>query len=320
MSYTHLTLNERKIIEEMWKDKRKIREIARELDRSPSTISRELKRNIRINKRHRIYGPYAAQRKYEERIKQRRKGRYEEKELVDYVREKLMLTWSPEQISGRIQLEYPEDSHMRIAFSTIYRWLNLGLVPCAAELKTKLRHHGHTHGDKRGKKVNARELKTRCKEAMRRTRLGDWEADTVVWGAAPHDTYLLNITDRKSRYCCLAVLRSVAKKNMLRAFTFFFDGGKLPLETMTSDRGAEFNCHQEFEEQLGGLFYYTRPSSPWQKPTVENTNGLIRQFFPRSYNVNELSQDKVVEVMNILNNRPRKCLGWKTPAEVLHFS
>lgn len=226
------------------------------------------------------------------------------------------MTWSPKQIAGRIRLEHSQNIGMRVSHSSIYRWLALGLLPRSIQLTMNLRHYNHQYGEKRGVKVGARELKERSKEALRRKRLGDWEVDTIVAGRETR-SFLFNMTDRKSRYCCLALLRNTRKTTMMRAFTFFLGNGKLPLHTITSDRGAEFSCHREFEEQFKALYYFTRPASPWQKPTVENTNGLIRQFFPKGTDFTELSDEAVAFAMNLLNNRPRKCLGWKTPAEVI---
>ena len=106
----------------------------------------------------------------------------------------------------------------------------------------------------------------------------------------------------------------------MREFRFLFEDGKLPLKTMTGDRGKEFACYQEVEKTLGVPFYFTRPHSPWQKPSVENLNGLVRQFFPRGTNFQEMSQQEVTQVMDMLNHRPRKCLRFASPAEVLHFT
>ena len=106
----------------------------------------------------------------------------------------------------------------------------------------------------------------------------------------------------------------------MRAFTVFFGDGGLPLKTLTSDRGMEFNCHNEFEEAFKAPYYYTDKGKPWQKPTVENTNGLLRQFLPRGTKIEEIPPQHIHHIMDLLNNRPRKSLGFKTPAEVLHLT
>lgn len=314
MSYHHLTRKERGMIALLVNRQIPVREIARQLGRSPGTISREIRRN----RTEKSYHADTAQACYlRRRTNSCRTRRYEQQLLCEYIVEKLLLAWSPEQVAGRIQIDYPNQPEMRVSFSSIYRWLHKGMLPRSAQLKVNLRHDGHRHGEKRGVKSGARELRHRCRAALQRRRLGDWEVDTLVCGYSGQRSYLLNMTDRKSRYCCLAVLRNASKAEMLRVFSFFLDDGKLPVYTMTSDRGGEFNCHHEFEERFGALYYYTRPASPWQKPTVENQNGLIRQFFPKGTDFSELSHDAVPQVMSLLNNRPRKLLNWLTPAELM---
>lgn len=314
MNYHHLTRKERGMISQYSSEHVSIREMARRLKRDASTISREIRRN----KSQRGYKANYAHACYIERRQLCcRTMLFKNEALAEYVTDKLLLTWSPEQIAGRIRLDYPDDQRMRISHTSIYRWLKYGFLPQSAQLSTKLRHYGHKHGETRGKRVGMRELKTRCREVLRRSRLGDWEVDTVVFGERSKRGHILNMTERKSRYCCLAILRNTRKEDLLRAFSFFLEDGRLPILTMTSDRGAEFNCHSEFEERFGSLYYYTRPASPWQKPTVENTNGLIRQFFPRGIGFHEIDDSDVAHVMYLLNNRPRKSLAWKTPAEVI---
>ena len=313
MDYHHLTPKERALIAQLWNNGISMRQLALRLKRSPATISREIKRNRSGQK----YLSVPAQAKYlERRMECHRTRLYQDPDLTSYIAEKLELSWSPEQIAGRIRLDYPGNRDMKISHSSIYRWLRANLLPRSVQLTMKLRHYGRKHGETRGYKAGAREIRERSKEALRRKRLGDWEADTIVFGKTKH-TYLLNLTDRKSRYSCLAILRNSKREAVMRGFEFFFEGGKLPLCTVTSDRGIEFNCHHEFESRFEALYYYTRPASPWQKPTVENTNGLIRQFFPRGTNFSELTPEAVAFVMQLLNNRPRKCLNWKTPAEVI---
>lgn len=312
MSYNHLTRKERGCIALMWNRKASIREIARELNRNPSTISREIKRN----EDSKSYQSDRAHKNYEQRRKRCvRPTRLVETRLVDYVEQRLLLTWSPEQIAGRIRLEYAQDKQMRISHASIYRWLRKGLLARSALLSQCLRHHGHVHGEKRGQFHGVRELKERGREALKRRRLGHWEVDTIVSGNLGSSACILNAVDRKSRYCVLAVLKNRTHKEVMRGFTLMLPG--LPVKTITADRGKEFACYEEVEKQFGALFYFARPRSPWQKPTVENTNGLIRQFFPKGTDFIEVDQAVVEHVMQLLNNRPRKSLDWLTPAEVL---
>ena len=312
MSYNHLTQEDRAKIATKYHWKKTIREIAKDLGRSPSTISREIKRN----REGKSYRSEEAQAKYAERRERcRRRSRLEEKTLVGYVEAHLLMTWSPEQIVNRMKMEHPENPGMKVSFCTIYRWLKRDLLGRSALLKQHLRHHEHGYGEKRGQFHGVRELKTRCREALRRKRVGHWEVDTIVSCRPGVRECLLNAVDRKSRYCATVLIKDRTKKDVMRGFQVMLSG--LPVKTMTSDRGKEFACYQEAEEWFQAPFYFTRPYSPWQKPSVENNNGLIRQFFPKGTNFNEITPKEVEQVMTLLNNRPRKCLGWKTPAEVM---
>ena len=153
--------------------------------------------------------------------------------------------------------------------------------------------------------------------ALWRKRLGDWEVDTIVSSHRSHQECLLSVCDRKSRYCGLVLLRRRNASEVMRGFHFLFDSKELPLETMAGDRGTEFACYKEVESFWNVPFYFARPHSPWQKPSVENQNGLVRQFFPKGTNFHQISSEQVAAVMRSLNNRPRKCLAFKTPTEVL---
>lgn len=321
MSYHHLTLAERKKIAHLEREGAGKYEIARQLGRSPSTIYRELERNktLRKNGRRDKYSYRNAHKMYLGRLHRATSGKYQIEDLCDYVREKLRHTWSPEQIAGRLPLDYPHTGHMRISHGTIYRWLHRGLLAQAAQLKLNLRHHGHTHGEKRGKFNGVRELKERSRLALKRRRLGDWEVDTIVSCAPGHSDCLLSVCDRKSRYCGLVLLKRKTNLEVMRGFQFLYGSGELPMKTITADRGTEFSCFSQFEETFHIPFYFARPRSPWQKPSVENQNGLVRQFFPKGTDFHQISEQQVAQVMQILNNRPRKCLGFRTPSEVLHL-
>jgi IS30 family transposase len=254
--------------------------------------------------------------RYQDRRKRcRRSLRLKEQALTEYIHRHLLLAWSPEQISNRMRLDYPDDNSMRIAFSSIYRWLREDLLEQSALLRQKLRHYGHRHHEKRGQFHGVRELKERCRDALKRKQVGHWEVDTIISCHSQVKECLLNMVDRKSRYCLLVLLRNKVKKEVMRGFTLMLSG--LPVKTITSDRGKEFACYQDAETFFNAPFYFTRPYSPWQKPSVENSNGLIRQFFPNGTDFNEVDEQSVNQAMNMLNNRPRKCLGWKTPSEVL---
>ena len=314
MSYHHLSRRERKKIANMHRIKFSVRRIAGILGRSPSTVSREIRRNSE-NGRYR--SPVAEEKYQKRRLLCKPRGKLSHDELEEYIRGKLLQAWSPEQIAGRLPLDYPRRLDMRVSHSSIYRWLHQEWLQQAAVLQFHLRHHGHRHGEKRGKFNGVRELKERSRLALRRKRLGDWEVDTIVSSHRSHQECLLSVCDRKSRYCGLVLLRRRNASEVMRGFHFLFDSKELPLETMAGDRGTEFACYKEVESCWNVPFYFARPHSPWQKPSVENQNGLVRLFFPKGTNFHEISSEQVAAVMHSLNNRPRKCLAFKTPTEVL---
>ena len=176
MNYHHLSRKERALIAQLYTNGITITQIACKLGRSKSSISREITRNGIEGK----YRSAIAQAEYlTRRMNCHRKRRYEQREIVEYVTEKLELAWSPEQIAGRISIDHP---HLRISFSSIYRWLDIQLLPRSVQLTMKLRHYGRKYGETRGVKVNARDIKERSKQVFRRKRLGDWEVDTIVSG------------------------------------------------------------------------------------------------------------------------------------------
>lgn len=316
MSYHHLTGKEREMIAQSIEKGQSIRTIARVLERSAGTISREVRRNTG---QQGYTGPQAQACYKARRKNSHRKELHNNQRLCEYVIEKLGCAWSPEQIAGRIKLEYAQDKAMRISHSTIYRWLYEQRVAQASVLQLHLRHGRRKGVDKRGKFHGIRELKERSRQVLKRKRIGDWEADTIV-SSNGRGNCLLSVCERKSRYCGLVLLRKRTAEEVMRGFWFLFEEKGLPLTTITADRGKEFACYAMVEEELRVPFYFTRPSSPWQKGSVENLNGLVRQFFPKGTQFQELTPQNVAHTMDLLNNRPRKVLNWLTPAEVLHLT
>ncbi len=310
MSYQHFSRKERGKLALLRNQKKSIREIARLLNRSPSTISRELHRNGAGG-----YRADDAQKKYTERRKRcYRKPLYENEKLREYVTEKLLLCWSPEQISGRLE---QEKRGVQVSFSSIYRWLHEGLV----ELSSNLRRFRKRKKPKQLTFRNdSKSIRQRAKTVLRRSRYGDWEVDTISFSAFPNQTYILTANERKSRYTAMVLLKNIKREEVMRAFEVIFQDKRLPLKTMTSDQGMEFNCHNQFEERFKADYYYAEKGKPYQKPTIENTNGLIRQFLPKGTAVRELPPERIPEIMALLNDRPRKSLGFRTPNEVLHLT
>lgn len=323
--YNHLTIEERESLLIMQVEGHTIRRIATTLHRSPSTISRELKRNKIFRRK---YSPTKATEYYHKRRKQcRRKKLLEDedtKKKVQYLF--LHQQWSPEQISNRLRYE---NNPISISYATIYRGIYTGLLEVKQKLShgergvvKKLRHRGkarHRKGDveTRGKIVISNPIKMRPKEANLREEIGHWEADTVV--GKKNTGCLVTLADRYSRY--FIARRVTAKASLPVADTMVKIFKQLPTgsrKSITPDRGKEFAKHALVTEQTGIEFYFPDPHAPWQRPTNENFNGLLREYMPKSSDFSAYSNEDIRQFVKKLNTRPRKCLGWKTPKEVFY--
>ena len=319
--YKHLTLIEREKIMFFSAMGYSIGNISKELNRSKSTISRELKRNSKSG----VYIPCKAQDTYKKRRKAcRPKRKLDDPMIWEFVRAKFLEhKWSPEQISGRIK---HEDSSIRISYSTIYRGIYAGLFDTLEQRKSKrnrgairkLRHRGKTrhtkgHTEKRGKIRISNNLSERPTIADTRSRIGDWEADTVIGKAGM--ACMVTFVDRKSRFLLVG---KAAKKSSIYVTPTIIDMLKnQPLNTITPDRGKEFSNHEEISKALENVqFYFTLPYHPWQRGTNENTNGLLREYFPKGQDLTAIPEEYIQSIALELNCRPRKCLGYLTPYEI----
>ena len=327
MSYKHLSITERERILFYLAQDLSLCRIARLLGRNKSTISRELKRNSGE------YLPSKAQANYHKRRKKSCRHKLLAKPELFALVKKLFLEfhWSPEQIAARLKLEnYP----IQISYKTIYRAIYAGMFDTAQQRRSKgnrgairhLRHrgksrHSKNYEEKRGKIPISNELSARPATANERTRLGDFEADTIL--GQPGKACLLTLVDRKSRFL---ISRRVAKKNSSLMAQAIIDALKdETVYSITPDRGKEFSKHAQITKSIGFEFYFPLPHHPWQRGTNENTNGLLREYFPKSYDFNKLSDAELQLVIDQLNQRPKKCLGYRTPWEIyfstsLHFT
>ena len=305
----HLTLEERDRIAQLRHQGADQKEIAGAVGRCPSTISRELRRN------HTAGGYYAAQAQREaERRRQERPlvRKMEDPEINQAVRGRLSQDWSPEQIEGRMR---QEDSDDRVSSQTIYTWIE----------QDEDRDHWESMLRRRGKRPYRRKNATTTGDAARidnrpevieeRLRLGDFEGDTVL--GPPGTGGLATLVDRKSRF---TIVVKVQSKNVdhvhekIKQRLKELDDERR--HSITFDNGTEFaRCHR-LEKHLGIELYFADPGCPYQRGTNENTNGLIRQYFPKGTDFRDISHSKVRQVEKLLNNRPRACLGFRTPGEV----
>lgn len=312
--YHHITISERECLMKYRIMGMSIRSIARQLKRSPSTISRELARNDRE------YLPSAAEEAYRNRRKRCvRKARLGDKQLNEQVRFFLTkLIWSPEQICERLR---EETGKCVIGMSTIYRGLENGLL--RDTVRYYLRHKYKTLGKakKPTRKCFMRSIELRPREAQDRSKVGHWEGDTVK--GHNERACLVTLVDRRSRYTLMAKVPCAQANVVKSSVVQLLRGHKV--RSITFDQGSEFAESAALEQDIQAPVFFAHPHSPWERPTNENTNGLIRQFVPKRQSLKNFTDEDIARFAAWLNLRPRKCLGWRTPYEslssqVLHFT
>ena len=311
--YRHFTIDERESLLVYLSQGKKNCEIARLMNRSPSTISREIRRNVESRTR---YSALQAQKAYEQRRKHCvRKYKLAEPSCAEKVSELLANAWSPEQISNRLKYE---TNVIQISTCTIYRGLEHGLLN--GELHKKLRIKGRRrHGGRKKSKCGHLDIEytihDRPKSVEGRQVIGHWESDTVR--GAKWTGCIATHVERTSRYAVLCKIPDRTADAFTQAtVTAFLTIPKRKRRSFTTDHGKEFANHREILQLLNCKVYFADPHAPWQRGTNENFNGLLRQFFPKRTSFAEVTQEDVEAIAKMLNRRPRKCLGWKTPEEV----
>lgn len=311
--YRHFTIDERESLLVYLSQGKKNCEIARLMNRSPSTISREIRRNVESRTR---YSALQAQKAYEQRRKHCvRKYKLAEPSCAEKVSELLANAWSPEQISNRLKYE---TNVIQISTCTIYRGLEHGLLN--GELRKKLRIKGRRrHGGRKKSKCGHLDIEytihDRPKSVEGRQIIGHWESDTVR--GAKWTGCIATHVERTSRYAVLCKIPDRTADAFTQAtVTAFLTIPKRKRRSFTTDHGKEFANHREILQLLNCKVYFADPHAPWQRGTNENFNGLLRQFFPKRTSFAEVTQEDVEAIAKMLNHRPRKCLGWKTPEEV----
>ena len=327
--YKHLSIEEREKLYLMHGQGKSFREIARELHRSASTVTREYKRGR--GKKH-SYMPSRAQHRYEKR----RKNCGRKRILSDSVYKEQIrrcvedLHWSPEQISNRLKLE---GNPLQISWISIYRAIWAGLLDTsqarsshrrkADRFVSKLRRKGKRRkkageDHKQGKYTILSTVEDRPEGCQTRAECGHYEGDTVA--GKKGGALIVTLVDRRSRICMLKKVASSdsgltadAIKDMLRRMP------RSLTKSVTPDRGHEFAAYRDVMDAIPGVTFYFPPSyAPWQLGTNENTNGPLREFIPKGSDIAALSDEQIQLFEDALNLRPRKCLGWRSPFEV-HF-
>lgn len=305
MSYVHLTTFERGQLECLRRLGWSTRAIAQELGRHHSTIARELKRNS-IQE---AYHSEDAQNQYTNRRQACKPNGKLTSHLIYLIEEKLKLTWSPEQIVGKLL-------QGQLSFKTIYRWLYNGLI--AKGNLTILRHKGKRQKpqETRGRFNVGTSISQRPKEVKKRETFGHWELDTVVSGRGKSKGCFATFVERKTRMYTAVQMKDRTAESMRDAIQLvkaqYPDGS---FRSMTVDRGKEFSCYHFVEQALGIPVYFADPYSSWQRGSNENSNGLLREFFPKSTDLSKVTQTQLDDSLAYIMNRPRKCLNWMTSHE-----
>lgn len=326
MKYNHLKIEEREKIQEMFWQKSSIRSIAKALNRSPSSISREIKRNKPpINK---VYTPRLAhERAITYRKHRGRSDRLKSQELRKYVAIKLKIGWSPEQISAKakeiVGVSISHEAIYQYIYAQVYRDGYGYLKPGREDLRPYLARHRRRRMKKglrksyRIEKGPLLSIDERPQEIEKRINIGHWEDDCIVSRA--NSNRLKTINERLSGVVFIQKIKNgtieetnIAVKERL---------GSIPTEfrkTLTRDRGSENMGHQELEKELGLKCFFAHAYSSWERGSNENTNGLIRRYFPKKTDFKMVTEKEIKRVEYLLNSRPRKRLGWKTPYEVFY--
>lgn len=300
-----------------------MRKIAAILGRNVSSVSREIQRNKAKYKPHTKsdnaywYRAWRAQNLYIRRRREQMRAALSPGTAAwNFIIDGLKRGWSPEAICGRWHRQYPERKPLCI--STIYRYVRQKKLP---EITAK------KHLRRRGKRMMPRnscynsiqpdriipqwpeEIRSRC-------RIGDWEGDTIYGGVGKG--LLVSLVDRKTRYLKLGYISSRNAAETAAAIAALLDG--LPVRSISLDNGSEFANFHDIEERLNTLVYFAEPHKPWQRGTNENTNDIVRFYFPKGFDFRTVSTQVIQEVEDLINHRPRKCLNWLSPAELFSLS
>lgn len=319
LPYTHFTLLERECLEKLLSQGYSMRKAAAFLGRSPSSVSREIKRNKAKYKPHdKIsndywYNSWRAETLYICRRRQAKRYRLNPNTPEwEYIVEKLNEFWTPEEIVFRWRKDNPESPIFGV--STVYRTIKRKAFPSITQ-KTHLRRRGKRQNKKESQfnTIHPERIIPEWPEEIReRMRIGDWEGDTVYGGIGKGA--LLTEVDRQTRFLRAALLHNRSAELTKNTMVKLLKG--LPVKSISLDNGSEFAEFKAIERELNTKIYFAEPHKPWQRGTNENTNDILRFFFPKGFDFHSITQEDLDYVVDLINNRPRKCLNWCTPAEL----
>ncbi len=315
--YRHLSIDERERIAQLRNKGTGLSEIARQLGRDKGTISRELKRNGAPV--YRSYTPCRAQQRSDERRQlASRRERIRDETIRQYMHEKLVAGWSPEQISGRLPLEH---RRLSISAEAIYQYIYDAktedreyLIACLRRSHKKRKQRTVGRKQKKTKIPNRVSIEDRPRSVEGRRTYGHWEGDSVI---SRKSTVALNsLTERKSKLTLITRMKRKGAEETRDAVINRL--GVLPQKfrrTLTLDNGTENTKHEIITEEIGIKCYFAHPYASWERGTNENANGLVRWYFPKGTDFAKITDEQIALVESLLNNRPRKCLGFRTPME-----
>ena len=314
-AYKHLNANERDHLAVLKSKGESLREIARILKRSPSTLSRELKRNAPpVNTGY--YLSHKAQERADKRNRvSHRRQRLKKDVIRKYAEKHIRLGWSPELVAGRLGLKYPG---LSISHEAIYQWIYQEaphLILDLVRAHCKRKHRGYSRKHKKSHIPERISIRERPKTVLKRLEIGHWETDTISCRKSYQAAQVT--VERKTRYAKLAKLKTKSARAMSVALTRRLSRYSKPFRlSITYDNGPENAEHIRTNKILGTCSYFCEPFHSYERGTVENTIGLVRRLLPKKTNLAKISQDHLNKIEFWLNNRPRKCLGFKTPVEV----
>ncbi len=314
-----LTLSEREEISRGVVAGRSVRAIALSLGRAPSTVSREVNRN---GGRRRYRANAADQAAWDRAHRPKTCKLKQNRELARIVAKKLQLQWAPQQIAGWLKYTYPDDENYQVSHETIYR--SLFIQARGALKKELLQHlrktramrrsrHKSLKGDGLGQITDAVSIRERPASVEDRAVPGHWEGDLIM---GSNNSQIATLVERHTRYVMLARVKSKDTETVINAL--IKHAHKLPRElykSLTWDRGKEMADHKRFSLDTDIKVYFCDPQSPWQRGSNENTNGLLRQYFPKGMDLSSIHQNRLNAVARRLNERPRMTLNYRTPAE-----
>jgi IS30 family transposase len=338
--YLHLSAQERTAIEKLGSEGVSIRQIARHLGRSPSTISREVRRGLfsaaavgtaykpyrdpRLRSCSTVADPvyvasWAHHRAKERDDRSHQPTRMRHDPLVAYVCDKLRDGWTPQLIAGRLPIDHPNNPKMRVCAETLYKWIYsdqekhrqlMDYLPRAHKRRRK-KSGRRVHRSKPQGKIP---ISSRPQSASDRTEFGHWEGDSIV-GATKHAAIRTEV-ERKTRYLAARLVPGTTSQAALAAqLAIFKPLPKAARKTTTCDNGSEHAKWKTLRRRLGVLTYFARPYHSWERGTNERANGLIRRYWPKKTNFEPLTSQELQDAINEINNRPMAVLGYHTPTE-----